>query len=59
MLVFTVRKLWICKRKSDYAVKIDDNRSPNSQAENSETPKEYITKDEIYENLELDTYCAD
>ncbi|KAL5251956.1 hypothetical protein ACHWQZ_G014932 [Mnemiopsis leidyi] len=59
ILVFTVYKLWIYKRKSNYAVKMNDNRSPNSPAENSETPNEYITKDEIYENLELDTYCAD
>ena len=56
ILVFAVYKLWIYKRKFGYAVKMNDNQSPKSPAGDSETPNKYITNDEIYENMELDTY---
>ena len=54
-LLFVIYKLWDGKRKSDYEVKMNDRSSLNSPAENPKNPNEYITKDEVYENMELES----
>ena len=54
-LLFVIYKLWDGKRKSDYLVRMNDSSSPNSPPEDPKIPNEYITQDEVYENMELES----
>ena len=54
-LLFVIYKLWDGKRKSDYEVKMNVSSSPSSPTEIPKIPNEYITKDEVYENMELES----